>query len=47
MQDLLDQAIEHLRRKHFLQKANEAYRQLKSDSSAWQLELAEREDWNI
>lgn len=47
MQKLLEQAIERLRRERFLQNADQAYDQLRSDPVAWQSELDERVDWRI
>ena len=45
MQAILDQALEHYRRKSFLEKANQAYERLKQDPDLWQKELDERSQW--
>jgi hypothetical protein len=45
MQDLLDEAVEELRRKQFFEELNAAYARLKSDPKQWKEELAERAAW--
>ena len=45
MSEILDQAVEDLRRKEFLEKANAAFASLKLDPEAWAQELAERRAW--
>ena len=39
---VLDQAIEHYRRKRFLEDCSQAYGKLRADPKAWQEVLAER-----
>ena len=45
-QDVVDEAVEAYRRQILLEKANQAYAALRSDTEAWQTELAEREAWD-
>lgn len=45
MQSVIDQAIEDLRRRKFLEEANRAYLELKNDKNAWHEEIKERELW--
>ena len=45
MQDLLDEAVEELRRKQFFEELNAAYARLKSDPKRWKEELTERAAW--
>ena len=44
--DVLDRAIELLRRKRLLQKANEAFAALRADPNAWAEEQEERSLWD-
>jgi hypothetical protein len=43
---LLDKAIEEYRRSRLLDQTNAAFAALQSNESAWQDELAERQDWD-
>ncbi len=45
MQEVLDSAIERLRRERFLRGANADFQALKGDPKAWKEELREREPW--
>jgi predicted transcriptional regulator len=45
MPELLEQAVEALRRQLFLDAADAAYATLKQDTKAWQAELEERSLW--
>ena len=45
MPEMLDQAVESLRRQRLLDSANEAYARLKQDPKQWQAELEERALW--
>jgi len=47
MQAVLDKAIEAYRRQYFLQRANDAYADLRKNTEAWQEEIKEREAWDI
>ena len=47
MQAVLDKAIEAYRRQYFLQKANDAYANLRENAEAWQEEIKEREAWDV
>lgn len=47
MQSILAKAIELYRREAFLQKANQAFAELRKNPKAWQEELKERQDWDI
>ena len=44
--EMLDEAVEVLRRQRILEASNLAYAALKQDPKAWQVELAEREAWD-
>lgn len=46
MQALLDEAIEALRRKRFLEATNDAFARLRKDGAAWALLDAERKEWD-
>lgn len=46
MQALLDEAIEALRRKRFLERVNQAYAELRRDATAWSAVEAERQEWD-
>ena len=46
MQALLEQAVEALRRKHFLDEVNLAYASLRSDAKAWAAIEEERREWD-
>ena len=43
---LVDEAIERLRREEFFRQFNEAYARLREDPEAWAEELAERRLWD-
>lgn len=45
LQDLVDEAVERLRRELLLQQANKAFLALRSDRRAWADEVRERADW--
>ena len=45
MQDILDEAVELLRRQTLLAETNAAYAQLRLDPQAWADELRERAAW--
>lgn len=45
MPQVLDEAIDELYRKRFIDACNAAYARLKSDGKAWQRELKERAAW--
>lgn len=45
MPDVLEQAVETLRRVRVLEETNDAYAALRDDPKAWQAELAERALW--
>ena len=45
MPEVLEQAIEALRRVRLLDETNRAYAVLRSDPKAWRAELAERKLW--
>jgi predicted DNA-binding protein len=45
-QDVVDEAVEAYRRQILLEKANQAYAALRSDTEAWQAEIDEREAWD-
>lgn len=45
MPDVLEQAIESLRRQKFLEATNDAYARLKQDPKQWRAELEERKAW--
>ena len=44
-QDLLALAVHELFKKHFFERAEKAYAELRKDEKAWQAELAERALW--
>jgi predicted transcriptional regulator len=46
MPTVLEQAIETLRRQHFLDQASQAYGKLRHDKKAWAAEQAERKAWD-
>ena len=45
-QDVVDEAVEAYRRRVLLDKANAAYAALRSDVTAWEAELQERQAWD-
>jgi len=45
MPEVLDEAVETLRRMRLLDETNRAFAALRNDPKAWQAELAEREAW--
>ena len=45
MPEVLDEAVETLRRMRLLEATNQAYAALRDHPQAWQIELAEREMW--
>lgn len=45
MPEILDEAIEVLRRSRLLDETSRAFEMLRSDPKAWRAELAERELW--
>lgn len=45
MPDVLDEAIEALRRSRLLDDTSRAFAKLRSDSKAWKAETTEREAW--
>lgn len=46
MQALLEEAVETLRRKRFLEEVNAGYASLRGDAKAWAAVEAERRDWD-
>ena len=42
----LDRAVESYRRQRLLAEANEAFARLRTDDTAWQEELEERQAWD-
>jgi 23S rRNA pseudoU1915 N3-methylase RlmH len=46
MPQVLDEAIDELYRKRFLDACNAAYARIKKDKQAWQRELKERAAWD-
>jgi predicted transcriptional regulator len=46
MPEILEQAIDDLYRKKFLEECNRAYARLRADPKAWAEELAERKLWD-
>ena len=46
MQDVLDQAVEALRRRVMLEEANVAYAALRRNRARWRQELQERAAWD-
>jgi predicted transcriptional regulator len=47
MPDVLEQAVESLRRARLLDESNRAYAALRDDPKAWKAELAERKSWEV
>lgn len=47
MPEVLDEAIDDLYRKRFLEECNRAYARLRADPKAWADELAERKLWDV
>jgi len=45
MPDVLDEAVETLRRIRLLEETSRAYAALRADPKAWRAELAERQLW--
>jgi predicted transcriptional regulator len=45
MPDVLEQAVESLRRSRLLDESNRAYAALRDDPKAWKAEIAERKSW--
>jgi predicted transcriptional regulator len=45
MPEVLEQAVETLRRQRLLEATNAAYAALRDDTKAWKSELAERDAW--
>jgi predicted transcriptional regulator len=43
---LVDEAVETLRRRRFLERVNEAYAALRNDRRAWEGVLTERKEWD-
>lgn len=43
---VIDEALETLRRKHFFERLNFQYAELRADSDAWEEELEERRLWD-
>jgi predicted transcriptional regulator len=46
MPDILEQAVEALRRQRLLDDTNRAYAGLRKNPKAWRAELAERAEWD-
>jgi hypothetical protein len=46
MQALLEEAVETLRRKRFLEQVNTAYASLRQDAGAWAAVEQERREWD-
>jgi len=46
MQDVLEEAVEALRRERFFAEMNAGYTKLKSNPKAWEQELKERAAWD-
>jgi hypothetical protein len=46
MQALLEEAVETLRRKRFLEQVNVAYASLRQDARAWEAVEQERREWD-
>ncbi len=44
-QRIIDQALENLARKHFLEKTNKGFAALKNNATKWDEELNERDEW--
>lgn len=47
MLELLDEAVETLRRQRFLEALNAAYAELREDSRAWDAIVDERRAWDV
>jgi len=47
MAALLDEAVEALRRRRFLEQVNEAYTALRADARAWEAVEKERREWDV
>ena len=47
MPQVLDEAIDDLYRKRFLEECNRAYARLRANPKAWAEELAERKVWDV
>lgn len=45
MQKVVEEAIEHYHRQHFLNAANVAYAKLRTDEEAWQAYADESAEW--
>jgi predicted transcriptional regulator len=45
MPEVLEQAVESLRRAQLLKESNRAYAALRADPKTWKAELAERKAW--
>jgi predicted CopG family antitoxin len=45
MPDVLDEAVEALRRKRFWEETNRVYAALRKDPKAWKAMLEERKEW--
>lgn len=45
MPEILEQAVEQLRRQRLLRATNDAYQALRDNPREWQAEVAEREQW--
>ena len=46
MPAILDKAIEHYRRKQFLEGLNEDFERLRQDPASWKQESEERDEWD-
>lgn len=46
MQKIVEKALKEYRRKKFLEKSNEAYRELREREEEWSQEKKERKDWD-
>lgn len=46
MQEVVDKAVEHYRRKTFLEGLNNDFRDLREDTAAWEDEKKERTLWD-
>jgi len=46
LQSVMDQAIEHYRRQHFLEGLSEDFAALRKSPELWEEELKEREEWD-
>lgn len=47
MQSLLEDAVEELRRRRFLEQVNEAYASLRADTRKWKDVVVERGAWDV